>query len=202
LTEPNFNSSAPYNGGRLQRPADKQKYAVLSFRQVLMRHLGTMTIIATVAGALVSSAVSFGNWSLLLELHTLNYALGILTVLLAMAVYARLKDIPISPLQLAWIGYLALISLVEELAFRVFIPLAFNNYLNLHISIVFSSLIFGILHYATLRWRWGACLLTVLGGIGFSRLLQETDDLALVVLVHWAVTFLNTPRPPIASARY
>ena len=161
-----------------------------------------MTIIAMVAGALVSSAVSFGSWSLLLKLHTVNYALGILAVLLAMAVYARLKAIPISPLQLAWVSYLALISLVEELAFRVFMPLFLNNYLSLHISIIFSSLIFGILHYATLRWRLGACLITVLGGMGFSRLLQETDDLALVVLVHWAVTFLNTPRPPIASASY
>ena len=41
-----------------------------------------------------------------------------------------------------------------------------------------------------------ACMFTVFGGLGFSRLLHMTDDLALVVLVHWLVTFLNTPRPP------
>ena len=34
-----------------------------------------------------------------------------------------------------------------------------------------------------------ACLLTMLGGIGFSRLLDESGDLALVILVHWIVTF-------------
>ena len=36
----------------------------------------------------------------------------------------------------------------------------------------------------------------ILGGMGFSRLFSVTGDLALVILVHWAVTFLNTPSAP------
>ncbi len=197
MTDPTLQSSTPYHGGRLQRPAKKQEAAVLRFTQVIIRHLGTMAAIAVVTGALVSSAVLFGNWLSLLQEHTLDYALGILIVLLAIVIYSRLKNIPLSRLQFAWISYLALISVIEEIAFRVFIPLALNSYLSFQLSIILSSLIFGFLHYVTLRWRLSACLITVLGGIGFSRLLQETDDLALVVLVHWVITFLNTPRPPV-----
>jgi hypothetical protein len=46
-----------------------------------------------------------------------------------------------------------------------------------------------------------ACLLTTLGGLGFSRMLDVSGDLALVILVHWIVTFLNTPRPPVGVSR-
>ena len=73
--------------------------------------------------------------------------------------------------------------------------------LGARVSIVTSSVLFGALHYFTLRWRLTACVMTMLGGLGFSRLLDVSGDLALVILVHWIVTFLNTPRPPVGESR-
>mgnify|MGYP005718410511 CR=1 FL=1 len=42
----------------------------------------------------------------------------------------------------------------------------------------------------------GKAIENALGGMGFSRLFETTGDLALVILIHWAVTFLNTPSAP------
>ena len=90
---------------------------------------------------------------------------------------------------------------MEEWAFRVFLPLYLMDDLGERASVVVSSAIFGALHYFTLRWRMMPCLLTALGGLGFSRMLEVSGDLALVILVHWIVTFLNTPRPPVGESR-
>ena len=40
----------PFPGGRLQRPAKSRSNAVLHFRQVISRHLLTMSVIAVVTG--------------------------------------------------------------------------------------------------------------------------------------------------------
>jgi membrane protease YdiL (CAAX protease family) len=68
-------------------------------------------------------------------------------------------------------------------------------------AIVLSNLLFAGLHYFTLRWKWQNCLFAFLGGVGLSRLLDNSGDLALVVLVHFVATFLNTPSPPGATTK-
>ena len=102
--------------------------------------------------------------------------------------------------QIAWICYLFVISVVEEIGFRLGLPLLFTSeFIGIDIfwiGIILSNFIFAIIHYFTLRWKLTACVFTFLGGMGFSRLFSVTGDLALVILVHWAVTFLNTPSAP------
>ena len=121
--------------------------------------------------------------------------LGILIIL-----FLRSTGRELSSRQAIWIGYLLMISIVEEVGFRLSLPIilssGFSASETLWIGIFLSNLLFATIHYLTLRWKLSACVFTFLGGMGFSRLLETTGDLALVILIHWAVTFLNTPSAP------
>ena len=193
--------TTPFSGGRLQRPAKARSSAVLHFRQVISRHLLTMSVIAVVTGLGVARV---GDWKRLLSpliAYPADYIAMCVAIVAGIAIYQRVRGIPWSAAHVGWLGYLFLISVVEEWAFRVFLPLYLVDDLGARASVLLSSVIFGALHYFTLRWRLTACLLTSLGGLGFSRLLDVSGDLALVILVHWIVTFLNTPRPPVGESR-
>ena len=201
MSAPEREESMPFPGGRLQRPARARSAAVLHFRQVLSRHLLTMSVIAVVTGLGVAQV---HDWKRLLSpliTHPVHYLAMWVATVAGIAIYQRVRGIPCSAAQVGWVGYLFLISVVEEWAFRVFLPLYLMDDLGARASIVVSSVIFGALHYFTLRWRMMPCLLTALGGLGFSRMLEVSGDLALVILVHWIVTFLNTPRPPVGESR-
>ena len=201
MSAPKREESMPFPGGRLQRPAKARFRAVLHFRQVLARHLVTMLVVAVVTGLWVAGV---DDWKRLLSpliAHPVHYLAICVAIVAGIAVYQRVRSIPWSAAQVGWVGYLFLISVVEEWAFRVFLPLYLMDDLGARASIVVSSVIFGALHYFTLRWRMMPCLLTALGGLGFSRMLEVSGDLALVILVHWIVTFLNTPRPPVGESR-
>ena len=192
----------PFPGGRLQRPAKARSSAVLHFRQVLSRHFVTMSLIAVVMGL---SVAGVDDWRRLLSpliARPVHYLVVCIVIVAGTAIYQRVRGIPWSATQVSWVGYLLMISVVEEWAFRVFLPLYLADDLGARASILISSVLFGALHYFTLRWRLTACLVTMLGGIGFSRLLNVSGDLALVILVHWVVTFLNTPRPPVGESRW
>ena len=201
MSAPEMDVSLPFSGGRLQRPAKTRASAVLHFRQVLSRHLVTMSLIAVMVGLLV---ITVDDWVQLLSpfvAHPVHYLAACLVIVAGIAIYQRVRDISWSAAQVGWVGYLFLISVVEEWAFRVFLPLYLMDDLGARVSIVTSSVLFGALHYFTLRWRLTACFITMLGGLGLSRLLGVSGDLALVILVHWIVTFLNTPRPPVGESR-
>ena len=201
MSAPEREESMPFPGGRLQRPARARSSAVLHFRQVLSRHLLTMSVIAVVTGLGVARV---DDWKRLLSpliAHPVHYLAMCVAILAGIAIYQRVRGIPWSAAHVGWLGYLFLISVVEEWAFRVFLPLCLVDDLGARASVLLSSVIFGALHYFTLRWRLRACLLTALGGLGFSRMLEVSGDLALVILVHWIVTFLNTPRPPVGESR-
>ena len=65
MSAPEREESMPFPGGRLQRPAKARSGAVLHFRQVLSRHLLTMSVIAVVTGlgvAHVDDCVSGLKW--------------------------------------------------------------------------------------------------------------------------------------------
>jgi membrane protease YdiL (CAAX protease family) len=201
MSAPEREESMPFPGGRLQRPAKARSRAVLHFRQVLARHLVTMLVVAVVTGLGVASV---DDWKRLLSpliAHPVHYLAMCVAIVAGIAIYHRVRGIPWSAAQVGWVGYLFLISVVEEWAFRVFLPLYLVDDFGARASALLSSVFFGALHYFTLRWRLTACLLTTLGGLGFSRLLDVSGDLALVILVHWIVTFLNTPRPPVGVSR-
>ena len=201
MSAPEREESMPFPGGRLQRPAKARSRAVLHFRQVLSRHLLTMSVVAVVTGLGVARVEDWKRLLSPLIAHPVHYLAMCIVIVLGFAIYQRVKRIPWSATQMGWVGYLFLISVVEEWAFRVFLPLYLTDDLGARASVLLSSVIFGALHYFTLRWRLMACLLTTLGGLGFGRLLDESGDLALVILVHWIVTFLNTPRPPVGESR-
>jgi len=201
MSAPEREESMPFPGGRLQRPAKARSRAVLHFRQVLSRHLLTMSVVAVVTGLGVARVEDWKRLLSPLIAHPVHYLAMCIVIVLGFAIYQRVKRIPWSATQMGWVGYLFLISVVEEWAFRVFLPLYLTDDLGARASVLLSSVIFGALHYFTLRWRLTACLLTSLGGLGFSRLLDVSGDLALVILVHWIVTFLNTPRPPVGESR-
>ena len=108
--------------------------------------------------------------------------------------YSRKRSVGIS--QSLWIVYLFGISVVEEIAFRLAVPLILSGITTSLIAVLISNCLFASLHYFTLRWKLIPCLFTFFGGVGFARLLDTSENLLMVILCHWLITFLNTPTPP------
>ena len=185
--------------GRLQRASLKTDEYISKFRQVLLRHGLTMTSIAIFCCffTLIPSAIvsSLNN----LFAYPSKYFVYSFIVIIMIVLFLKLTKREFNYRQLAWIIYLLFISIVEEIAFRLSIPFLITNIFGMNyflLAICISNAIFAIIHYFTLRWKLRACVLAFLGGMGFSRLFNVTDDLALVMILHWAVTFLNTPSAP------
>ena len=111
-------------------------------------------------------------------------------------IFLRFRKWELNERQLLWIVYLLGISIVEEITFRLTIPAVLLVAVGGFLSILISNLLFATIHYVTLRWKLIPCIFAFMGGMGLSRLLVNTEDIALVILVHWCITFLNTPRPP------
>ncbi|MBT5004074.1 MAG: CPBP family intramembrane metalloprotease, partial [Porticoccaceae bacterium] len=114
--------------------------------------------------------------------------------------YLRFSGYSTNGRELFWLAYLLFISIVEEFAFRLLLP----NFLMIMVGVIpatlLSNLAFAGVHFFTLRWRLINCVGAFLGGLGLSRLLGNTEDIILVVGVHWLVTFLNTPTAPTKQA--
>lgn len=200
-----MNTTNQNRQGRLQRQAGSNGFLVDSFRWVFIRHGLTMSLLLIICvgirlhtgGDLPSASQALGPLSSqdVLRIRWLHF--GLLTALLTfVGLHWRWRDIEAQRQTLLWLGYLGMISLVEELLFRLVAPQLLQSLLGPTGSVVVSNLIFAGLHFFTLRWRLRHCIVVFLGGLGLSRLLQVTDDLILVVLVHWFFTFLNTPRAP------
>tara|TARA_B100000886_G_scaffold151362_1_gene102956 strand:- start:1022 stop:1633 length:612 start_codon:yes stop_codon:yes gene_type:complete len=193
-------TSASISEGRLQRASQNPEIYISKFRQVLLRHGMTMSLISfgclLFPITLVSLFSSLDN--LFFDIN--RYALASLSLGFFMFFYLRLVSKELNYRQIFWIGYLLFISIVEEIGFRVSLPILFSDSFlkeyNFLFGIFLSNLVFASLHYFTLRWKLKACIFTFLGGIGLSRLFYVTEDLALIILVHWAITFLNTPTAP------
>lgn len=186
--------------GRLQRASQNPATYISKFRQVLLRHGTTMSLISF--GCMLYPIVLVALFSSLDNLFSnINrYALVSLGLGFFMLLYLRHFSKELNYRQIFWIGYLLFISIVEEIGFRLSLPILFSDSFlkeyNFLFGIFLSNLLFASLHYFTLRWKLKACIFTFLGGIGLSRLFYVTEDLALVILVHWAITFLNTPTAP------
>lgn len=200
-----MNTTNQNRQGRLQRQAGSNGFLVDSFRWVFIRHGLTMSLLLIICvgirlhtgGDLPSASQALGPLSSqdVLRIRWLHF--GLLTALLTfVGLHWRWCDIEAQRQTLLWLGYLGMISLVEELLFRLVAPQLLQSLLGPTGSVVVSNLIFAGLHFFTLRWRLRHCIVVFLGGLGLSRLLQVTDDLILVVLVHWFFTFLNTPQAP------
>jgi len=193
-------ANIPISEGRLQRASQNQEVYISKFRQVLLKHGLTMSLICL--GCVLFPSVLVALFSSIdnLFLNINRYAIASVSLGLFMFLYLRFISRKLNYRQIFWIGYLFFISIIEEIGFRLSLPILFSEFFfkeySFLVGIFLSNLLFASLHYFTLRWKLKACIFTFLGGIGLSRLLYETGDITLVVMVHLVVTFLNTPSAP------
>jgi membrane protease YdiL (CAAX protease family) len=181
---------------RLQRPSKDQNRLINTFNQVLARHFLTMTIIAGIC--IFISIESFAN-SIYLKPLTSSpvFYFFILSAILLFFIFFYLKrGHKIEWIHLAWLTYLLFISIVEEVAFRMMLPILLSGTFGMMSVVLFSNFLFACIHYVTLRWKFINCVVAFAGGLGFSKLLVSTEDIAILILVHYFFTFLNTPLPP------
>ncbi|MGB1538542.1 MAG: CPBP family intramembrane glutamic endopeptidase [Pseudomonadales bacterium] len=183
-------------GGRLQRPGKALSRMVTSFSQVVIRH--GLTMLTVLAILLIALEFGVGQQAVMPGLSLpLSFYLGAGVLMMVFAAgFWRIRGTPFEYRQWMWLAYLFAISVVEEMAFRVFAPILFDHAVEPRISVLLSNAVFAGLHYLTLRWRFSNCVWVFLGGLGLARLFHETEDLALIIGVHWFATFLNTPTPP------
>ena len=155
-----------------------------------------MAIIATIC--IFISIESFAN-SIYLKPLTSSpvFYFFILTAISLFFIFFYLKrGHKIERIHLAWLTYLLFISVVEEIAFRMMLPMLLSGTFGMISAVLFSNFLFAYIHYVTLRWKFINCVVAFVGGLGLSRLLVSTEDIAILVLVHYFFTFLNTPLPP------
>ena len=180
---------------RLQRPTDFTGQPLNHFHQVVLRHglpgflLGVLLLV-TSADLLMVPVNRF------LEAPE-PYVLGAGVILLLTLCWSWYLDRTISIAQSGWIVYLLFVSIWEEWAFRVAVPDSLVDIgLDPRFAIIASNVLFGAVHYFTLRWKASWCFLAFLGGMGLSRHYVENGDLLILIGIHWVATFLNTPRYP------
>jgi len=181
---------------RLQRPAKDQNRLINTFNQVLARHFLTMAVIAGIC--IFISIESFAN-SIYLQPLTSSpvFYFSILTALSLFFIFFYLKrGHKIEWIHIAWLTYLLFISVVEEFAFRMMLPILVSGAFGMMSAVLFSNFLFAFIHYVTLRWKLINCVIAFIGGLGLSRILGGTEDIAILILVHYFFTFLNTPLPP------
>ena len=182
---------------RLQRPADFTGGPLVTFRQVFLRH--------GLPGALLGAFCLFhpGMRALLVEATAqavstpLPYLLAGSLILIGLSAYTRYAGGGWSRSQLGWVFYLGVLSLWEEWVFRLAIPYTLKDQgTELIVGIILCNILFGFIHYFTLRWKWQWCVAACIGGFAFSRQMDMHFDLLVVAGIHWVATCLNTPRPP------
>lgn len=131
------------------------------------------------------------------DAEPLRYLTMALAIFASLSAYVWFLDKKLDLRQIGWIFYLLLLSSWEEWVFRLAIPYFANaQAVNLGVAVITSNLLFGLMHYFTLRWKWTWCLAAFLGGLGLSQHMASHFDLAAVVGIHWIATTLNTPRLP------
>ena len=182
--------------GRLQRKMSIGGVYVATFCQIIMRHglvMGAISLLCLVLPGAIDAVIVY-----LAPLISEPYPyVAILPVMLVFfVVFLVLKGHKVDISQGAWLGYLWAISVVEELSFRLILPTLLLGPIGLIPAVVLSNLVFASIHFFTLRWKFINCLGAFMGGLALSRLLNNSEDIALVILVHWFFTFLNTPTSP------
>ena len=129
--------------------------------------------------------------------HPMIYLLGAVALFVGLTVYVRTLDRGLSSAQLGWILYLGALSVWEEWVFRLAIPYLLEGVgASVWLAILISALLFGAIHYFTLRWKWYWCVSAFMGALYFSFSMERHGDLLLVAAIHWVATSINTPRPP------
>jgi hypothetical protein len=187
---------------RLQRPPDFTGGRLCHFREVFLRHGLPGGLLA---GLLCLHEAPRETGLRLLEPALdapLRYGLAGAVIATALLALAAVRDRGLTPPQLGWTLYLGALSAWEEFVFRVGLPALLTAIgVDALVAVIGANVLFGAMHWFTLRWRLAWCLAAGLGGIALARALEQREDLLLVIALHWIGTFLNTPRPP-SGARH
>ena len=120
-------ASNPIPAGRLQRAALSQENYISKFRQVLARHGLTMASIAIICLLLPSTQTALLSSLDNLFRYPLKYLLWSLLVATFIFGFLKYTKREIDLRQLIWVGYLFMISVVEEIAFRLSLPLLITS---------------------------------------------------------------------------
>lgn len=182
---------------RLQRPPDFTGGRLTSFRQVALRHGLPGALLAAACLALPHVAPALDT---VLQPFTRGlpaYLALFAGIALAQCAWSWRLNGTLRAADAGWSLYLLALSGWEELLFRLALPLSLVRLgLDPWPAILVANLVFGVVHWFTLRWRWPWCVLALVGGLVLSRHLAVHADLAAIVALHWASTFVNTPRIP------
>jgi len=191
-------ANAPkFSHRRLQREKDFTGNPISSFREVFVRHglPGLILALAVLAAPgfyeMFVDSLESGRAA---PAHT---AFISILIFLGLSVYAWRIDRRLSLSKLGWVAYLGLLSFWEEWVFRIAIPQTLEGFgVTVWMAAFVSAVLFGSVHYFTLRWKWQWCVGAFVGGLALSRQMELHDSLLLITAFHWVATTLNTPRPP------
>ncbi|MBX3706347.1 MAG: CPBP family intramembrane metalloprotease [Pseudomonadales bacterium] len=182
---------------RLQRPPDFTGARLSTFGAVFLRHGLPGLLLALLCLAHPDLRALLPEVLAGFAADPVRY-LGVAALLLVILTgWVTFLDRRVDPGQIGWCLYLLVLSAWEEWLFRLAIPwLMEGGGFEVRSAVVVSNVLFGLMHYFTLRWRWQWCLAACIGGMALSRNFGIHHDLVLVIGIHWVATYLNTPRPP------
>ena len=198
MEQPSAATDPATHEGRLQRPPDFTGQKLETFKQIFLRHGLPGLIIGLLVLVLLPGSGSLLTQSLEAPIADPGrYMIATLVIFVGLAAFSFARNKTLTANQIGWIVYLGCLSVWEEWVFRVAGPHYLQLLgLGLITAVVASNVVFGVMHYFTLRWKWQWCLMAFLGGMAFSRQYQMEGNLLLIVGIHWVATFLNTPRSP------
>lgn len=186
---------------RLQRGPDFTGKRLSSFGEVFVRHGLPGLTLALAFLAMPSLRPAFVESVSAASSRWAAYTLAFLIILVALNGYVWFTDRQWRVSRLGWVLYLGALSVWEEWVFRLGIPQILEAAgASVWLAATMSALIFGGVHYFTLRWKWQWCFSAFAGGLYFSYQMDLHGDLILVAAIHWIATTINTPRPPRPSA--
>ncbi|MEM7460982.1 MAG: CPBP family intramembrane glutamic endopeptidase [Pseudomonadota bacterium] len=187
---------------RLQRDKDFTGGRLTSFREVFLRHGLPGLILAVLFLGIPEMPSVFADSLTRAAANIPYYATAYVLILIGLSAYAWRLERRLSAAQLGWIIYLGTLSFWEEWVFRLAIPYALESIgATAWLAILLSAILFGGLHFFTLRWKWQWCVSAAIGGLALSQQMGIHNDLLWITAFHWIGTCFNTPRPPGQSAQ-
>lgn len=197
-----LSTAPPSRRRRLQRDKDFTGDRLTTFRQVFLRHGLPGLALAVICICLPGMLPVFSDSLARAAAHVGSYAAVYALIFLGLCAYAWRLDRRLSAPLIGWILYLGALSFWEEWVFRLALPQALEGIgASVWLAAFVSAVLFGGLHYFTLRWKWQWCVAAAFGGLGLSQQMEIHNDLLWITAFHWIGTYINTPRLPGRSAQ-